>query len=51
MSKRSIQNELKPEKLTYDFMRKAHNIPKNGFSDIYWVSANIIEELKPKNLK
>lgn len=33
--------------LTYEDFKKAHNSSKNGLSDIYWVDAKIIEELKP----
>lgn len=27
---------------------KAHNMPGNGLSDIYWVDARVIEELRPR---
>jgi hypothetical protein len=27
---------------------KAHNMPGNGLSDIYWVDSRVIEELRPK---
>jgi len=37
--------------LTYGDFRRYHNSPKNGFSDIYWVDARIIEELKLDKLK
>ncbi len=41
-----------PEKpLTYKDFRKIHNTHKNGFSNIYWVDAKIIEKLKPKEIK
>ena len=41
-----------PEKpLTYGDFKKFHNSPKNGFCDIYWVDARIIEELKQNLLK
>jgi Tol biopolymer transport system component len=41
-----------PDKpLTYeDFMTK-HNSSKNGMSDIYWVDARIIEELRPDEIQ
>ena len=36
-----------PDKpLTYEDFKKYHNSAKNGLSDIYWVDATIIEELK-----
>jgi len=34
--------------LTYDEIVKIFNSPLNGSYNIYWVSAKIIEELKPK---
>jgi Tol biopolymer transport system component len=37
------------EPLTYKKIRDIMNEPGNGKGDIYWVSAKIIEELKPKN--
>jgi len=41
-----------PDKpLTYEDFKKYHNSSKNGLSDIYWVDAKIIEELKPEELK
>jgi hypothetical protein len=36
--------------LTYDEIVKMFNSPQNGSGDIYWVSAKIIEDLKPKEL-
>jgi Tol biopolymer transport system component len=32
--------------LTYEDFKRVHNNPKNGLSDIYWVDATIIEELR-----
>jgi hypothetical protein len=37
--------------LTYETIRKAWAEPQNGYGDIYWVDAKIIEELKPDDLK
>jgi hypothetical protein len=37
--------------LTYDEIVKMFSSPQNGSGDIYWVSAKIIEDLKPKELK
>nr|NQU89566.1 PD40 domain-containing protein [Bacteroidota bacterium] len=51
MSKRSIPDDSIPEKLSYEFLQKMHNHCNNGHSDIYWVAAQIIEDLKPKELK
>ncbi len=35
-----------PKKLSIDFFNKLVNIPENGQSDIYWIDAGIIDELK-----
>ncbi len=35
----------------YEELKKIYNSPGNGYCDIYWVSAKIIEELKPEKLK
>ena len=41
-----------PDKpLTYEDFKKLHDSSKNGLSDIYWVDAKIIEELKPDGLR
>lgn len=37
--------------LTYDAIMKAWTEPQNGYGDIYWIDAKIIEELKPDKLK
>jgi Tol biopolymer transport system component len=37
--------------ITYEEKIKILNSPGNGNTDIYWVDAKIIEELKPKHLK
>ena len=43
---------LPPETpLTYDFIRNAWAEPQNGYGDIYWVDAKIIEVFKPESLK
>jgi Tol biopolymer transport system component len=41
-----------PDKpFTYENFMNGHNRAKNGLSDIFWVDARIIEDLKPKELK
>ncbi len=41
-----------PDKpFTYEDFKRYHNSSENGLSDIYWVDAKIIEELKPYKLK
>jgi len=46
------KGRLIPEKpLTYKDFRIIHNTHKNGFSNIYWVDAKIIEKLKPEDIK
>jgi Tol biopolymer transport system component len=42
------QVAINEKPLTYDEFEKRINGPGNGFQDIYWVSAKIIEELIPK---
>jgi len=37
--------------LTYDDYFKMHNSPDNGSSNIWWVDAQVIEELRPDELK
>jgi len=37
--------------LTYEDYLGVHNSPDNGSSNIWWVDAGIVEELKPSNLK
>jgi len=37
--------------VSYEDIIKMYNSPQNGFGDIYWVDAKIIEELKPKEVK
>jgi len=44
-------NLLSLSPLTYEAIKKAWTEPQNGYGDIYWVDAKIIEELKPKELK
>ena len=39
--------ELLEGGLTYKAIKAALNKPMNGFSDIYWISAEIIERLRP----
>lgn len=51
MSKRSIPKDSIPKLLTYDFLHKMHNHYNNGDSDIYWIDAKIIEELRTKDPK
>lgn len=41
-------NESGKIKLSYNQIKKIHNEPQNGNSDIYWVSASFIETLRPK---
>ncbi|UCE19601.1 MAG: PD40 domain-containing protein [Gemmatimonadota bacterium] len=35
--------------LTYDFIRRAWATPQNGFGDIYWIDAKIIDGLKSES--
>lgn len=47
MSKRSLTDELIPDKLSFDFLHEINDKPNNGNSDIYWVEAKTITNLKP----
>ena len=47
MSTRTLPPEKQPEKLSWQFLMKAHNQPQNGNSDIYWVDAGFINALRP----
>jgi len=41
-----------PDKpFTYEDFMNGHNRAKNGLSDVFWVNAKIIEDLKPKELR
>lgn len=48
MSSRGMDSKMIPEKLTYDFINNLQTRPQNGNSDIYWVNAEFIDELKKK---
>jgi hypothetical protein len=51
MSSRILHKEEWPEKLTAAVLHNLHANLGNGNSSIYWVSAKIIEELRPKDLR
>jgi len=51
MSSRILPKEEWPEKLTAAILRSLHANLGNGNSSIYWISTQIIDELRPKNLK
>lgn len=48
MSSRTLPKEKLPAKLTYRFLKEIYNKPQNGNSDIYWIDAKIIEDLRLK---
>ena len=41
----------KKKDFSFNELEEIYNNPGNGYCDIYWVSAKIIEDLKPENLK
>jgi len=45
------EEEIQKENWTFDRFKGFHNLPQNGNPDIYWIDAEIIEDLKPKNFK
>jgi hypothetical protein len=49
MTHRSIKNSMKTASLSYKALKEMHNQYNNGYSDIYWVSSKVIEELRPKD--
>lgn len=50
-SDRSNVKNYSEKPLSYSEILDSINQPKNGYGDIYWVDAKIIEELKPEKLK
>jgi tricorn protease-like protein len=41
-------DERAEDRLTYAVLEQRHNQPRNGNSDIYWIDAGFIEELRPE---
>ncbi|MCK5148643.1 PD40 domain-containing protein [bacterium] len=50
-SDRIGKSELPEETMTLEELRQMMQLPVNGYENIYWVDAKIIEELKPEHLK
>jgi hypothetical protein len=50
-SNRNDHSPYSETPLTYEKKIEILNSPGNGSSDIYWVSAKVIEDLKPRELK
>lgn len=50
-SKRVKSYYNKDQNFSYQTIIDALNKPQNGSSDVYWISAKLIEELKPKERK
>jgi len=48
MSTRLPDKDNTTQKYSYKGLNKIHNSPENGLSDIYWMSADIIEKLRPE---
>lgn len=46
-SRATIENRSSPARLTYSDLQRIHQEPMNGNSDIWWVDAGFIEELRP----
>ncbi len=46
MSTRSRPAESMPEQLSLDFLQEVFDGPQNGNSDIYWIEAGFIEDLR-----
>jgi len=50
-SNRIGESVLPDESMTLKELRQLMQAPVNGYENIYWVDAKIIEELKPEHLK
>ncbi|MCZ4694099.1 TolB family protein [Ancylomarina euxinus] len=48
MATKPLAKENHPETLSVDFLHRFSEMPQNGNSDIYWVDAKIIENLRPQ---
>lgn len=48
MATKELPEEKQPKLLSMDFFQSLTSIPQNGNSDIYWIDAKIIEELRSK---
>lgn len=46
-SRATIQDRISPERLDYADIQRLHALPMNGNSDIWWIKAGFIEELRP----
>ena len=50
MSARMVpENASSDEKITYRKLKELQNRPQNGNSDIYWIDASFIKDLKPND--
>jgi hypothetical protein len=48
MATKGLPVEKQPKSLSMEFFQSLTTMPQNGNSDIYWIDAKIIEELKPE---
>ena len=51
MASKPLAKANHPESLSVDFLHQFSEMPQNGNSDIYWVDAKIIEDLRPQAKK
>jgi len=51
MASKPFPKEKHPENLSLDFLHKFSKMPQNGNSDIYWIDAKILENLRPQAKK
>ncbi len=47
LSKKSNHDLLSDDRMSIGKLQELYNSPQNGGADIYWVSTEIIESLKP----
>lgn len=46
MASHVMPDENYPEKYSYAFFKKLHDTPENGSTDVYWIDAGFISDLK-----
>ncbi len=51
MATKPFPKDKQPKNLSLDFLHKFSEMPQNGNSDIYWIDAKILENLRPHKIK
>ncbi len=50
-SRATIQKGHSPQRLDYEDMKRLHDLPMNGNSDIWWVDARVVTGLRPQTVE